>query len=166
MFCQAGFVLSMKAPSRLLPRGQRLTCNDLLFVNAYLANGRNGTRAYQTVHPKTSYKVASVRASKVLDKVSVQQEIGQRVRHEGGITREFVESALLTHYHTAEEKGDYLAGASIAMDCAKVAGFLVERREVKQLTEEQSSSIRNLVRQSLQPLARESPQPVEAEKGV
>lgn len=106
-----------------------LRVNDLLFVNEYMANGRNGTQAYRKVHPKASYKVASIRACRVVAKDSVRAEIAKRITHAGGITREFVETALLTHYHTAEQKGDYLAGASIAMDCAKLAGFLVEKRQ-------------------------------------
>ena len=122
-----------------------LRCNDLLFINEYLANGRNATQAYRSVHPKCSYDAARSTAPGVLAKPSVQAEVARRMTHAGGITREFVESALLTHYQTAADKGDYLAGASIAMDCAKLAGFLVEKREVKQVNEEQSSAIRSLV---------------------
>lgn len=115
--------------SRKSTRKSKLTCNDLLFLNEYLANGRNGVQAYRTVHPKASYHVAGQRASVVLKKGVVQAEIAKRIQCSGGITREFVESGLLYHYTLANEHHDYVAGASILMDCAKLAGFLIERRQ-------------------------------------
>ena len=105
-----------------------LRCNDLLFINEYLRNGRNGVQAYRVVHPKTSYHVAGQRASVVLKRVAVQAEIAQRIQHEAGITRDFIETGLLHHYQLANERQDYVAGASILMDCAKLAGFLVDKR--------------------------------------
>ena len=132
------------APTKLA-----LRVNDLLFLNEYMANGRNGTKAYQTVHPKTSYSVAMSRAYQVLQKPSVQGELASRVQYEGGVTKEFVESSLLKYQTWAETAHDYVAGASICMDAAKVAGLITEKREVKTITDEESSAIRSLVRASL-----------------
>ena len=105
-----------------------LRVNDLLFITEYLSNGRNGTHAYLKIHPHAQPDSARANASEILAKAHIRAEIATRIQHEAGITRAFVESALLKHYHLAEEKGDYLAGASIAMDCAKLAGFLVDKR--------------------------------------
>ena len=133
------------------PAVPSLRCNDLLFLNEYLANGRNGVQAYRTVHPKASYHVAGQRASIVLKKGVVQAELTRRIQHEGGITRELVESDLLTARQWALDNHAPLELASIAVDCAKLAGFWVEKREQRTLTDEQSSAIRSLVHASLTP---------------
>lgn len=108
---------------------QTLRCNELLFINAYLANGRNATKAYQAVHPKASYQSARKCASETLAKPRVQEAIAERIRHEAGITKELVESTLLQALMWAKQKQDAATVAEIAMDCAKLAGFLVEKRE-------------------------------------
>ena len=122
-----------------------LRCNDLLFLNEYLANGRNGVRAYQKVHPKASYHVAGQRASKVLQRDVVQAELAKRIQHEAGITRALVESTLLHALALANEAKDAAIIASIGMDCAKLAGFLVEKREVSTIDAAQHDTIRQAV---------------------
>ena len=128
-----------------------LRCNDLLFLNTYLSNGRNATRAYQVVHPKAKYTTAAARANKLLKKPSVQAELQTRVQYDAGITKAGIEGSLLKYQAWADAKRDYIAGASIAMDCARLAGFLVEKRETKLVNEEDSSAIRALVAQLVQP---------------
>ena len=106
-----------------------LRVNDMLFLTEYLRNGRNATRAYMVVHPKAKYTSAESSAHDLLSKPKVQQELARRVQAEGGITKEMVESTLLQALAWANEKHDHLAVASIGMDCAKLAGFLVEKRQ-------------------------------------
>ena len=113
------------APSPPLP----LRVNDLLFLNEYFRNGRNGVKAYQFAHPKASYHVAGQRASKVLQKDVVQQEIARRTRYDVGITKEWGQTRLLDYEGMALTHGDYVAGASIVMDGMRLAGFLVEKRQ-------------------------------------
>ena len=125
-----------------------LLVNDLLFLNEYFRNGQNATQAYRTVHPNVRYNTAQVQSSRLLSKPIVQHEIARRVQYDGGITKELLVSDLLYYRDLARQKQDYVAGASIAMDCAKLAGFLVEKREVKTVTPEQSSAILSLVRRT------------------
>ena|SRR3990167_5780274 len=106
-----------------------LSVSNLLFIDEYLRNGRNGTRAYKTVHPKASLSTSATQASRLLDLPKITQELAHRIRYDGGITRELVESDLLFYRDLARQKEDYLAGATIAMDCAKLAGFLIEKRQ-------------------------------------
>ena len=101
--------------------------NELLFVNEYLANGRNANRAYQKVHPKASYQSCRRAGAEVLAKIDVQRDIAERVKAEGGITKELVESTLLQALAWAKQKEDAAVVASIGMDMAKLAGFLVDR---------------------------------------
>lgn len=128
---------SAAAPPASLP----LRVNDLLFVNAYFQHDRSAVQAYRMSHPKASYATARVEAYRVLAKPSVKAEIARRVQHEAGITKAMVESTLLQALAWANEKHDHLATASIAMDCAKLAGFLVDKKQdvtpVPTLTEPQ-----------------------------
>src|SRR3990167_6835202 len=125
-----------------------LRVNDLLFLNEYFRNGQNATQAYRTVHPNVRYNTAQVQSSRLLSKPIVQDEIARRVEYDGEITKERLVSDLLYYRDLARQKQDYVAGASIAMACAKLAGFLVEKREVKTVTPEQSSAILSLVRRT------------------
>ena len=106
-----------------------LKVNDLLFVDAYLSNGRSAVQAYKVAHPKVLYSTCRVEAYRILAKPSVKAEIARRVQHEGGITREFVQSNLLTALHLANDAKDAAVIASISMDCAKLAGFLIEKHQ-------------------------------------
>ena len=115
------------SPAESVPLPLRV--NDLLFLTEYLRNGRNATRAYMTVHPGVKYTSAEVCAHRVLTSVKVQAELARRIQAEGGITKEMLESTLLQALAWANEKHDHLAVASIGMDCAKLAGFLVEKRQ-------------------------------------
>lgn len=116
-----------EAPSRskILP----LKVKDLLFVNAYMKNGQNGTQAYLSIHPHAKPDSARAEAPRVLAKPCVQEEIARRIAAEGGITRELVTSSLMYALTLANEKKDAAVISSVTMDCAKLAGFLVEKRE-------------------------------------
>lgn len=127
---------------------QELSVNDLLFVNAYFQHERSAVKAYRLSHPKASYRTAQVEAYRVLAKPSVKGEIAKRLEHEAGITREFVQTNLLYALELANQVKDAAVIASISMDCAKLAGFLVEKREVKTLNDSDKSAIRSLVDQA------------------
>lgn len=45
------------------------------FVNTYLSNGFNGTRAYLSIRPRVTYASATVQAANLLGKHSVKQAI-------------------------------------------------------------------------------------------
>ena len=126
-----------------------LRCNDLLFINAYLANGRNATQAYRTVFPNVKYTSANVGAQRMFHRTSVQAELAARLAVSGGVTRAHIESSLLRYQQWADAAHDYVAGAAIAMDAAKLAGYITEKREVRTLTDEDAASVRELVRASL-----------------
>ena len=126
-----------------------LKVNDQLFLNANFSNGQNATQAYLAVHPNVKYGSAEVLGYRQLGKVRVHQEIQRRLVHEQGITLKGLTIDLLTAKSWASDAHDYAAYASITLDCAKLAGLLVEKREVKTVNEEQSSAIRQLVQQSM-----------------
>ena len=125
-----------------VPASLPLRVNDLLFITEYLSNGRNGKRAYLTVHPGIKACSAEVGAARLLSQAKVQQELATRIKYDGGVTKAFVESSLLKYQQWAEDAHDYIAGASICMDAAKLAGFLVDQHKdlnasASDLTEDQ-----------------------------
>lgn len=112
-----------------MPKGDHLTANDLLFINDYMANGRNGTEAYLKVHPFAKRESARAQAPIVLAKPCVQAEIAKRIKYSGGITKEFVTAGLLRACDLAEQSGDADKIERAYMSAAKLAGFLVEKHE-------------------------------------
>ena len=107
----------------------KFTVNDLLFVNAYLGDcERVAWKAYKLIHPHVTQGSAEVKGSQQLNKVEVQAEIARRLTYHG-ITREMIETDLLWCRDQARAQHDYEAVASVSMDCAKLAGLLIEKRE-------------------------------------
>lgn len=127
-----------------LPASQVLTYNDLLFINEYLANGQNGTRAYMSVHPKATIRTAGQEAQRVLQKPAVAEHLNYRARA-AGITPELLQSRLEWCYEEARKLGDPSIAASVAMDQAKLAGLLVDKREVKTVDDGDKSALRRLI---------------------
>ena len=128
-----------------------LRANDLLFINEYLKNGRNGRQAWLTIHPHSRIDNADVQASRRLSKVKVQEEIARRIKYQAGITKEALESNLLWCADAALKACDYEALSSITMDCAKLAGLLVVKQEVTTIPQQQREELRKLVVESLIP---------------
>lgn len=128
-----------------------LKVNDLLFINEYMANGRNGTQAYRKAHPKCSYGVAAARASQLLKKSKIAEELARRVRYDAGITREFVEAGLLRACTLAEASGDPDKIRNAYMDCARLAQLLVEKHENRNINSDEKTAITDLVRSVLRP---------------
>lgn len=130
-----------------MPKDQ-LTCKELLFIDAYFLLGQNATRAYQKVW---GCKANSARASapRILAKASVQAEIAKRVRYDAGITRELVESNLLHALSLANESKDAAIIASVTMDCAKLAGLLVDKKEVVTVSDQDRQQVARLAHATL-----------------
>jgi phage terminase large subunit len=55
------------------------TADELAFVAAYFENNMNGTRAYMSLHPKSSYDAARSSAPVILAKPSIKDEIKRRL---------------------------------------------------------------------------------------
>lgn len=56
-----------------------LTPAELLFCQAYLAEGFNGSAAYRVTHPHVSPQTAKVNASKLLTRTNVQAQVARNV---------------------------------------------------------------------------------------
>lgn len=138
---------------RLRPRQANptptLSARDLVFIQEYLKpeNGLDATQSYRNLHPNCKYISAASQACRLLQKPQVKAELARRMAS-GGLTKEYLASALLTYKQWAEDAHDHLGGASIIMDAAKLAGFLVEKREVKTVAPEQSEAIKTLIAQT------------------
>lgn len=124
---------------------------DTLFLNAYLANGHNGTQAYKAIHPKATMDSCRASASLILSRPQIKAELERRIRQDTKITLELIEQDLLTARELALAQANPQVIASIAMDQAKLKGYLVERRETKDVTATDAPIIRSLVDAALTP---------------
>ena len=55
-----------------------LTDNDNLFIAHYMENGRIGTQAYKSVHPKCNDRTAGQEAYEILKRPEIQAEIKEK----------------------------------------------------------------------------------------
>ena len=131
------------------PALKSLRPEELLFLNAYFSNGGNRVRAYQSVYPNAKYDTANAQAYRIFQKPYIKAEIARRTRESVGITRQWGHARLLDYEAKAFAKGDYVAGASIVMDAMRLGGFLVEKQEIKQVSDHERDSIRRIVAESL-----------------
>ena len=106
-----------------------LTLKQRLFVDAYLSTGQNGRQAYLKLHPKSKPQCADVAASRLLSLSKVKDEVAHRLKYSYGITREQIEEDLLWVRDRAKAAEDFEALDANAMNRAKLAGFLVEKRQ-------------------------------------
>ena len=130
-------------------RRDTLTINDTLFINEYLANGQNGTRAYMKVHPNAKEGSARAEAARVLSKPCVTQELKLRVQA-AGLTPQVLQTRLEHAWERAKELDDPSALVSVAMSQAKLAGYLVDRQEVKSVKDDEAQSVHRIVRDLIQ----------------
>ena len=142
------------------PTPNKLSLNDLLFVNAYLSNGHNATAAYCVAHPKAKRASARACAPAVLARPSVQAEIRLRMESSQAVSVDTLSACLLKYRQMAEADSNYEAAADISMKQAKLAGLLVDKQEHKDVSAESATPIRQLVDQALAPLPATESQPI------
>lgn len=131
------------------PAEEVLTYNDLQFALEYAKNGKNGAAAYRHVHPKAGVKTSQVEAVRVLSKPSVSDFLDRLYKSCIPDTIETIKRDLELAYNMAVAAKDHAAIAAITMDKAKLAGLLVDKREVKTIDDAEQSPIRQLVAASL-----------------
>lgn len=124
-----------------------LSLTELLFINEYMKNGKNRLQAYRTVRPKTTYKSASVAASRLLDKPRVQQEISNRVQVENGISLEYIHALLVDRLALAQESKEADKIGRAIMDLYEAGGHKVNK--VADVTDKDRDLVRQQVREHL-----------------
>jgi hypothetical protein len=132
-----------------LPASQVLTYSDLIFCLEYAKNGQNGSAAYRKAHPKASMATSEVEAVRVLSKPSVSDFLDRLYKSAIPDTIETIKRDLELAYNLAVAAKDHNAIANISMDKAKLAGLLVDKQEVKTLTDAEAAPLRGLVVNSL-----------------
>ena len=132
-----------------VPQKNRPPTDYLLFVNEYMTNGQNGTRAYLKYKPHVKYVTAEVEACRLLRNPIVIDELTRRVQAEKGVTREMILSDLMMARQWATDAKDANTVATISMDMAKLAGFLIDKQEVKRIDEHDGAAIRQMVNSAM-----------------
>lgn len=116
-------------PSSHAPDTLPLSVNHLRFLNAYQAGGfKDAFAAYRAVYPCRAAS-ARVGVCRLLKRANIQAEIAHRMQVANVVTKESLASDLVKYKQWAEEKKDYEAAASIVIDYAKLAGFLIDKRQ-------------------------------------
>lgn len=117
-----------------------LSITDQAFVKEYVKT-RNGTEAYAKSHPRCrSRKAAGVEAVRVLDKPSVQATIKRAL----GLTD--LQDELQQCLDQAKQANDRKEWRNSVMDYAKLAGLIVDKAEVKTITDDERNELRRILR--------------------
>ena len=100
----------------------------ILFIDEYMRNGFNATRAYEKVY-KCSYKVANARGSVLLVNDSISKEIGYRLNSQR-CTDDFIISGLMSiaiDYRGAKTINAAVKSYEIL---GKVRGLLIDTKKI------------------------------------
>ena len=100
-----------------------------LFAAAYVTHSCDGTAAYRSLRPDCKYETAASQACRLRKIPQVAEEIGRLMRARHGITRQQIESDLLTSRELALASGDAALIDANAMNRARLGGFLVEKHQ-------------------------------------
>lgn len=122
-----------------------LTYNDLQFALEYSKNGKNGAAAYRSVHPKCGLKTSQVEAVRVLSKPSVSDFLDRLYKSAIPDTIETIKRDLELAYNMAVAAKDHSAIANISMDKAKLAGLLVDKHEIKDISDDERNNVGSLL---------------------
>ena len=79
------------------------------FIEEYLINGRNGTKAYMSVYPDSKEESASVNATRLLGNVKIRLYLDaqeKKITEKFQITRESMANLLLSCIKDCKEAGD------------------------------------------------------------
>ena len=135
-----------------------LRVNDLLFVNAYLSNGRSAVQAYRTAHPNAKYSTCKVEAYRILAKPSVKTELAKRLQTQQGWTRDVAVSHVLDLVGRAQQQGKMDVELRAYTELNDLAGLKVFKHEdvgekIADLSPAERSSRLSLLRQQFPQLA-------------
>lgn len=100
------------------------------FIDAYIANGGNGTEAYKIAYPDVaSDKVAQVNASRLLSKAIVREELENKLSYQR-VTDDWIGDRLmgLVELHYAG-KGAIVSVKALEL-LAKIKGLLVDTKKI------------------------------------
>ena len=141
-----------KAASPALSKLEQLPLSKQVFVKAMTdptsATFLNRKRSYKAAHPHVKDQTAEVNGYQTLRNTQVKEAVQAELEAQG-VTKDWVKGKLVKYVHDAEKDANYLAGASIVMDLAKVEGYLIDKKEVTQVNDEKVTAIRRLVAEQL-----------------
>ncbi len=126
-----------------------LSVNERLFLDEYFSNGRNGTDAYRKHHPNSKYTTAASAACELLKKPKIKEEIERRLNSEP-YTKASALDDLEWCVRTAKSHGDVGEVVESVLAHSKLAGWLIDKQEVKYLDEANKEQIRRFVVEQLQ----------------
>ena len=103
--------------------------NHLKFVNEYLKNGHNATKAYMAAYPLSKYSTAAQNSYQLLKKPKVRLIIDKETQEYSEINKETLKNGIVWALNQAKDNNDYQAYSKIAMDAARITGLLINKHE-------------------------------------
>ena len=120
---------------------------DQQFVRHYIREG-NATKAYQATHPRSkSYKGSSVNGSRKLAEPSIKRVLQEE------LSLDDLKSEMHSCLDLAKKQKSLKEIRGSVMDYAKLAGVIVDKQEVTQLTTQQVEETRRLVLETVKTLS-------------
>lgn len=129
-----------------LPLTKRVVAQS--FVDPDSSTFLNQTQSYLKAHPHSSEPAARVSGHRVLTDANVRLAVDEALQAQG-ITKEWGEQKLVKYVEEEEKQSNYGSAAKIVMDCMKLGGHVVERQEVKDITNEEKDTMRRIVNEAM-----------------
>jgi hypothetical protein len=116
------------APPRL---EKIISDSDRAFIDEYIANGYNATRAYMKVHPKAKYESARALSSKMLTNLNIREAIAKefeaRTMKREEVLGRLSDMARATHYSFIEIDSDGFVYFDFSSEEAKSHLHLIKK---------------------------------------
>lgn len=101
---------STKKPQEPKKLEKKISDSERAFIDAYMSNGYNATRAYMAVHPKAKYESARAASSVVLTNLNIKEAIAEefqkRVMQKDEVLGRLSDMARASHYPFIEIDSD------------------------------------------------------------
>lgn len=112
-----------------LDEGKGLRLAWLNFIDAYIANGGNGTKAYQVAYSGTSDDVAGAAAARLLRNVRIRTELNNKLGAQE-VTEEFIVDGLKTIAVKYRGAKTIMAAVRSYEILSKIKGMLVDTKKI------------------------------------
>jgi hypothetical protein len=112
-----------------LDEGKGLRLAWLKFIEAYISNGGNGTRAYQVAYPGTSDDTAGTNAARLLGNARIRAELNNKLGAQE-VTEEFIVDGLKTIAVKYRGAKTIMAAVKSYEILSKIKGMLVDTKKI------------------------------------
>lgn len=125
-----------KRPIKSIAEKERMDMEDrglrlawITFIDEYIKNGGNGTKAYMVAYPDSSERSAKDNASRLIAKDSVRAEINNKLVSQT-CTEEFITGSLVDIATRYRGEKTIMAAVKCLEILSKIKGMLVDTKKI------------------------------------